>query len=185
MAVDNYQGEESDLAIGSFVLSNDSGQIGFIGDANRLNVAISRARCIHWPLCICMVCRGRFFFQAQFAEIFYTQRPWGLDVVIGVVLLPPGQIPPLLCCASVVQHFRFLVDFHRICRWHALELSAVYGESGTQSKTAWIVEPSEHRTKVLMPAEVTYEACVVSGIFQQDNDTARVDRTPRFIEMVQ
>lgn len=56
----------------------------------------------------------------------------------------------------------------------------IYGESGTQSKTAWIVEPSEHGTKALMPAEVTYEACVVSCIFQQDNDTARVDGTPPF-----
>ena len=42
--VDNYQGEESDLVIGSFVRSNDGGQMGFVGDANRLNVAISRAR---------------------------------------------------------------------------------------------------------------------------------------------
>ena len=45
MPVDNYQGEESDLVIGSFVRSNDDGQMGFVGDANRLNVAISRARC--------------------------------------------------------------------------------------------------------------------------------------------
>ncbi|CAN0335394.1 unnamed protein product, partial [Laminaria digitata] len=44
--VDNYQGEESDLVIGSFVRSNDGGQMGFVGDANRLNVAISRARCV-------------------------------------------------------------------------------------------------------------------------------------------
>ena len=80
----------------------------------------------------------------------------------------------------MVQHFRFLVDFHRLCCWHALELSAAYGESGTQSKTVWIVELPEHRTKVLMSAEVTYEACVVSCIFQQDNDTARVDGTPPF-----
>ena len=46
LPVDNYQGEESDLVIGSFVKSNDGGQMGFVGDANRLNVAISRARCV-------------------------------------------------------------------------------------------------------------------------------------------
>lgn len=50
LPVDNYQGEESDLVIGSFVRSNDDGQMGFVGDANRLNVAISRARCVVGPL---------------------------------------------------------------------------------------------------------------------------------------
>lgn len=44
LSVDNYQGEESDIIIGSFVRSNESGSMGFIGDPNRLNVAISRAR---------------------------------------------------------------------------------------------------------------------------------------------
>lgn len=43
--VDNYQGEENDLIIGSFVRSNVGGRMGFVGDPNRLNVAISRARC--------------------------------------------------------------------------------------------------------------------------------------------
>lgn len=47
--VDNYQGEESDVVVGSFVRSNDGGQMGFIGDPNRLNVAISRARYVYFP----------------------------------------------------------------------------------------------------------------------------------------
>lgn len=34
--------------IGSFVRSNDGGQMGFVGDPNRLNVAISRARCVFY-----------------------------------------------------------------------------------------------------------------------------------------
>lgn len=42
--VDNYQGEESDVVIISFVRSNKDGAMGFVGDPNRLNVAISRAR---------------------------------------------------------------------------------------------------------------------------------------------
>lgn len=49
-AVDNYQGEESDIIVGSFVRSNDGGQMGFVGDPNRLNVAISRARYISTPV---------------------------------------------------------------------------------------------------------------------------------------
>ncbi|CAN0561747.1 unnamed protein product, partial [Ectocarpus sp. 12 AP-2014] len=44
VTVDNYQGEESDVIISSFVRSNSGGQMGFVGDPNRLNVAISRAR---------------------------------------------------------------------------------------------------------------------------------------------
>lgn len=49
VTVDNYQGEESDVIVGSFVRSNEGGQMGFVGDPNRLNVAISRAR-----YCTCM-----------------------------------------------------------------------------------------------------------------------------------
>lgn len=48
--VDNYQGEESDIVIGSFVRSNNGGQMGFVGDPNRLNVAISRARSQQDPI---------------------------------------------------------------------------------------------------------------------------------------
>lgn len=59
-AVDNYQGEESDIIVGSFVRSNDGGQMGFVGDPNRLNVAISRARCY---IVISSCC---FYFIASF-----------------------------------------------------------------------------------------------------------------------
>lgn len=34
------------MIISSFVRSNSGGQMGFVGDPNRLNVAISRARCV-------------------------------------------------------------------------------------------------------------------------------------------
>jgi hypothetical protein len=42
--IDNYQGEESDVVIASLVRSNNNGDIGFVGDKNRINVLLSRAR---------------------------------------------------------------------------------------------------------------------------------------------
>jgi hypothetical protein len=42
--IDNYQGEESDVVIASLVRSSKDGDIGFIGDKNRVNVLLSRAR---------------------------------------------------------------------------------------------------------------------------------------------
>lgn len=42
--VDNYQGEENDIILLSFVRSNDEANIGFLKTANRVNVALSRAR---------------------------------------------------------------------------------------------------------------------------------------------
>ena len=70
MTVDNYQGEESDLIIWSFVCRNEGGQMGFIGDANRLNVAISRARCVRWPLFTCMYAVAAFSFQLNSLRYF-------------------------------------------------------------------------------------------------------------------
>lgn len=42
--VDNFQGEENDIILLSFVRSNDEGNIGFLKDSHRINVALSRAR---------------------------------------------------------------------------------------------------------------------------------------------
>lgn len=41
---DNYQGEENDIILLSFVRSNDDADIGFLKISNRINVALSRAR---------------------------------------------------------------------------------------------------------------------------------------------
>ena len=42
--VDGFQGQESDIILVSLVRSNDEGQIGFLRDLRRMNVAITRAR---------------------------------------------------------------------------------------------------------------------------------------------
>ncbi|KAG8191754.1 hypothetical protein JTE90_008817 [Oedothorax gibbosus] len=42
--VDNYQGEENDIVLISFVRSNEDGEIGFLKVANRVCVALSRAK---------------------------------------------------------------------------------------------------------------------------------------------
>ncbi|CAG2103363.1 unnamed protein product [Medioppia subpectinata] len=42
--VDNYQGEENELILLSFVRSNDQNEIGFLRTVNRVNVALSRAK---------------------------------------------------------------------------------------------------------------------------------------------
>lgn len=42
--VDGFQGQERDVIVISLVRANSSGQIGFLGDLRRMNVAMTRAR---------------------------------------------------------------------------------------------------------------------------------------------
>jgi superfamily I DNA and/or RNA helicase len=42
--VDGFQGQERDVILISLVRANDAGQIGFLRDLRRMNVAITRAR---------------------------------------------------------------------------------------------------------------------------------------------
>ena len=42
--IDSFQGQEKECIIVSLVRSNDEGEIGFLKDYRRMNVAITRAR---------------------------------------------------------------------------------------------------------------------------------------------
>ena len=42
--VDGFQGQERDVIVISLVRSNERGEIGFLHDLRRMNVAITRAR---------------------------------------------------------------------------------------------------------------------------------------------
>ena len=42
--VDGFQGQERDVVFISLVRANEDGQIGFLNDLRRMNVAITRAR---------------------------------------------------------------------------------------------------------------------------------------------
>ena len=43
-SIDGFQGQERDVIYISLVRSNDKGQIGFLADTRRMNVALTRAR---------------------------------------------------------------------------------------------------------------------------------------------
>jgi hypothetical protein len=62
--LDNYQGEESDIILLSFVRSNNGGGIGFLKVPNRVNVALSRAR-------MGMYCIGNFDCLSKQSQLWY------------------------------------------------------------------------------------------------------------------
>lgn len=63
--IDNFQGEESKIVVISLVRSNASGKIGFLKQANRINVLLSRAKhgmfLVGNPACLCASPRSRMW----------------------------------------------------------------------------------------------------------------------------
>lgn len=72
--VDGFQGQERDVIIVSLVRSNENGDIGFLRDLRRINVAMTRAR---MKLIIigdsATLCKGHPFYRKLHAHI--TARP--------------------------------------------------------------------------------------------------------------
>ncbi|XP_030846999.1 NFX1-type zinc finger-containing protein 1-like [Strongylocentrotus purpuratus] len=62
-SIDNYQGEENDIILLSFVRSNSHGQIGFLGISNRVCVSLSRAK-------IGLYCVGNFTLFAEKSDLW-------------------------------------------------------------------------------------------------------------------
>ena len=62
-SIDNYQGEENDIIILSFVRSNNHGHIGFLGILNRVCVSLSRAK-------KGLYCVGNFTLFAEKSELW-------------------------------------------------------------------------------------------------------------------
>ena len=62
-SVDNFQGEENDIILISFVRSNDDGKIGFLNISNRVCVSLSRAR-------KGLFCLGNFSLYAEKSDLW-------------------------------------------------------------------------------------------------------------------
>lgn len=67
--VDGFQGQERDVIIISMVRDNDSGDIGFLGDLRRMNVAITRARMKLIVIGNCATLSRHKFYKALFDHI--------------------------------------------------------------------------------------------------------------------
>ncbi|CAL1283285.1 unnamed protein product [Larinioides sclopetarius] len=102
--VDNYQGEENDIILISFVRSNKIGKIGFLMENNRVNVALSRAR-------KGMFCLGNFSLYAE------KSQSWKCIVDKLQALNMIGEKLPLQCSRHskiiLVETSEEILDFIR------------------------------------------------------------------------
>ena len=62
-SVDGFQGREKEVIVLSLVRSNERGEIGFLADKRRLNVAVTRAK-----RQVCLICDGETVGRSKFIK---------------------------------------------------------------------------------------------------------------------
>ena len=75
--VDGFQGQERDVIIISLVRANDEGQIGFLRDLRRMNVAITRARMKLIIMGDTATLTRHPFYKKLYDHIMKANRPYG------------------------------------------------------------------------------------------------------------
>ena len=75
--VDGFQGQERDVIVISLVRANDEGQIGFLRDLRRMNVAITRARMKLIILGDAVTMTRHPFYKKLYDHIMKANRPYG------------------------------------------------------------------------------------------------------------
>lgn len=75
--VDGFQGQERDVIVISLVRANDEGQIGFLRDLRRMNVAITRARMKLIILGDAATMTRHPFYKKLYDHIMKANRPYG------------------------------------------------------------------------------------------------------------
>lgn len=121
--VDGFQGQERDIILISMVRSNEEGQIGFLRDLRRMNVAITRAR----------------------MKVIITGRCPNLDT--------PSLLPPAMAVYQVVTGISGLDlsclhhQYDTLCKTvDALRVVFLF-QTGTESPGESLIEPSAYRTE--------------------------------------
>lgn len=101
-SVDNYQGEENDIILISFVRSNYEGKIGFLNKPNRVCVALSRAK-------KGLYCIGNFDLLSSVSELWK-------DIVSSLKNDDLIDSSVNLICQkhSITTNVRFIRDFKRV-----------------------------------------------------------------------
>jgi ATP-dependent RNA/DNA helicase IGHMBP2 len=112
-SVDGFQGREKEAIVLSLVRSNNSGQVGFLADQRRINVAVTRAR-RH----LCIVCDARTCKSNEFLRSFLEY------VEANAVLRSPFDYEAIYQDESEGGESKsFLNDFENI-KFHKLKFAA-------------------------------------------------------------
>jgi helicase required for RNAi-mediated heterochromatin assembly 1 len=98
VTVDSYQGEENDIVILSLVRSNKVDQVGFLDNANRVCVALSRAR------------RG-FYLFGNCRLLFDVSKTW--KQVLSIIAGRVGHDRPQLRSNRLAKAFPICCENHR------------------------------------------------------------------------